>query len=873
MKLRTKENTMKIGNLLALGALLLGIQWAGAQGTGFTYQGRLLVNGSAANGSNDFQFRIYTDPAIGGSVGPVLTKTNVIVTDGLVNLELDFGANVFTGGDRWLQISHRSTPPIILPPPVPPPPPPPYTNMFPRVRLTPAPYAIFAGSAATVASNGVTTLSLQDNSITASKISTGNVVKWLNGLTDFVNLAAGSNVTVTTTASNIVISAIGGGSANNTWLLAGNGGTTAGPNYLGTTDNQPLELKVSGARVLRLEPTAGGAGWPNVIAGAPDNQAIGAYGANIGGGAANTNSAGVAAIGGGWRNFVGPGGGGSVIAGGEENRVVPPDFLTRSWSVVGGGWKNTNSGMATIAGGTMNFIGTNADNAVIGGGRSQVINHHGVSDTIAGGEFNTMADSTYGDTISGGRYNTVGTHTTDAVISGGLHNTISSNSENAVISGGWNNLVNDYCDHAIIAGGRANTISNSHYATISGGQMNSLDRQADQSNIGGGQRNAIGHYSFDANISGGYFNSIGEFAQRSSIGGGSANQILFNASNSHIGGGSLNAVAGQFAVIAGGSRNEASKEYAAVLGGSNNIAGAVLSTVVGGGSNHAIGNYSAVVGGLRNEARGEGSFIGGGGGAASPSVVYGDFSAILGGWDMMVSGRSAVAVGGGNQMAVGDHSMVLGGRWNAAYGNFSFASGTAAKAEHLGAFVWADSAQGMTNILGTNYALWPLEFRSTNPNEFAVRATGGARFVSGVETNGNPKFGVVLYPNATSWASISDRNAKTDFQPVDSRAVLEKLAQVPVQRWHYKGEGDQASPHLGPMAQDFKAAFYPGRDDKTITTLEFDGVELAAIQGLNQKLEAEARNKDARIGALEESVAELKVMLGKLASQHNGGTR
>jgi len=41
------------------------------------------------------------------------------------------------------------------------------------------------------------------------------------------------------------------------------------------------------------------------------------------------------------------------------------------------------------------------------------------------------------------------------------------------------------------------------------------------------------------------------------------------------------------------------------------------------------------------------------------------------------------------------------------------------------------------------------------------------------------------------------------------------------------------------MAQDFKAAFYPGRDNKSITTLEFDGVELAAIKALNQKVEAE----------------------------------
>ena len=67
-------------------------------------------------------------------------------------------------------------------------------------------------------------------------------------------------------------------------------------------------------------------------------------------------------------------------------------------------------------------------------------------------------------------------------------------------------------------------------------------------------------------------------------------------------------------------------------------------------------------------------------------------------------------------------------------------------------------------------------------------------------------------------------------------------------------------PHLGPMAQDFKAAFFPGRDDKTISTLEADGVALAAIQGLNRKLE----ERDARIAALEKNVAELKELLAEV---------
>ena len=66
------------------------------------------------------------------------------------------------------------------------------------------------------------------------------------------------------------------------------------------------------------------------------------------------------------------------------------------------------------------------------------------------------------------------------------------------------------------------------------------------------------------------------------------------------------------------------------------------------------------------------------------------------------------------------------------------------------------------------------------------------------------------------------------------------------------------------MAQDFKGAFYPGRDDKVITTLEFDGVELAAIQGLNEKVEVTSQKSDDRIQKLEAENTELKQRLEAL---------
>ena len=81
--------------------------------------------------------------------------------------------------------------------------------------------------------------------------------------------------------------------------------------------------------------------------------------------------------------------------------------------------------------------------------------------------------------------------------------------------------------------------------------------------------------------------------------------------------------------------------------------------------------------------------------------------------------------------------------------------------------------------------------------------------------------------------------------------MLNKLAGMPVSQWNYNWEKDTDVPNIGPMAQDFKAAFYPGRDDKGISTLEFDGVELAAIQGLNQKLDQRCQSLESQLGKKE----------------------
>lgn len=90
--------------------------------------------------------------------------------------------------------------------------------------------------------------------------------------------------------------------------------------------------------------------------------------------------------------------------------------------------------------------------------------------------------------------------------------------------------------------------------------------------------------------------------------------------------------------------------------------------------------------------------------------------------------------------------------------------------------------------------------------------------------------GAQLGPGATAWSALSDRNAKENFEPVDTAAILHKVAGLPLTEWNYKDDPARRR-YIGPVAQDFHAAFGLG-NDRMICTLDTDGVSLAAIQGL-----------------------------------------
>ena len=192
------------------------------------------------------------------------------------------------------------------------------------------------------------------------------------------------------------------------WKLAGNAGTNPGTHFIGTTDNQALEIRVNNTRVLRFEPKSES---PNLIGGYSGNAVtIGVIGATIGGGGfeyrINEVTDNYGTVGGGGNNKAGDGKGtatdavNATVIGGYGNNAIA------SWATIGGGYMNyasdtyatvsggkenaANGKFATVGGG--NAVIANGDGATVNGGYANIAN--GAFSTVAGGQLNS-ADGSY----------------------------------------------------------------------------------------------------------------------------------------------------------------------------------------------------------------------------------------------------------------------------------------------------------------------------------------------------------------------------------------------------------------------------------------------------------------------------------------------
>jgi hypothetical protein len=141
--------------------------------------------------------------------------------------------------------------------------------------------------------------------------------------------------------------------------------------------------------------------------------------------------------------------------------------------------------------------------------------------------------------------------------------------------------------------------------------------------------------------------------------------------------------------------------------------------------------------------------------------------------------------------------------------------------------------------------------------------TGYMTVNANVEINGSIRVNGTI--DATGFNTTGDQDKKEGFVPVDPRSVLDRVVALPISQWNFKS--DARTRHIGPMAQDFWGLFGLGSDEKHIATVDEEGVALGAIQGLNQRIDEQARqisNQGTQIKTLQQTIAELQEAVSEL---------
>jgi trimeric autotransporter adhesin len=517
-----------------------------------------------------------------------------------------------------------------------------------------------------------------------------------------------------------------------------------------------------------------------------------------------------------------------------------------------------------IGGSTINYVAVGVEGAAIGGGGTTNYGGASYSNSVTasfgavGGGFGNMASGELA-AVGGGAYNTASGP--GAFIGGGGYNGIGFGGNQA--SGG-----------ASFVGSGGNNVASGFHAAVVGGAYNTASGPG--AFAGGGGYDGVN------------YNGNKAYGNASFIGGGLGNYAYYNYST--VGGGYENIASGEGATICGGGYdgqdgylgNQAAGGGSFVGGGLGNSAGEEYATVGGGVLNRADNMYSTTGGGYQNTNTG--------------------YAAVMAGGYQNIASAAYTAVGGGElNNALNNFAIVPGGRQCVAGGLCSFAAGDIATANYNYSFVWGDGSRTFsdtgtnqfdvlatgganfyTSTAGTSVAMdtnSDLDFGTTvrqmlnlyslpgNFNNYGIGVqnrtlyyrcgndvpdTGFAWYQGGSPnvnpfnagggqilmtlTNGGLTVNGTVY--SYSVALTSDRNAKENFTQINPGTVLDKVAALPIMEWNYKT--DKLAEHIGPMAQDFKAAFgLDGPDDKHISVVDEGGVALAAIQGLDRKVEAE----------------------------------
>jgi hypothetical protein len=294
-----------------------------------------------------------------------------------------------------------------------------------------------------------------------------------------------------------------------------------------------------------------------------------------------------------------------------------------------------------------------------------------------------------------------------------------------------------------------------------------------------------------------------------------------------------NSASAEYSTIGGGRQNEATNPYATTGGGWLNSADGHYSTVAGGWSNVAEDLSSTVGGGDHNSAGGQLAVVGGG----FSNAADGNAAVVGGGTGNSATGYCSVVSGGLTNSVSGSYSTIAGGESNNCSSANTFVCGSSVNTAAENSFVFSDGS-GDPFTPGLGYT-------------FNAKASGGVRLY----TNTTASIGAQLPANGSAWVAICDSTKKHRYGRVNTEEVLDKVAQLPIETWSYR-EDPNGIRHIGPMAQDFYAAFGVGESDTTISTLDPDGVALAAIQELAKRTQ--------KIDELELELAALRAQLQTL---------
>jgi formylglycine-generating enzyme required for sulfatase activity len=590
----TANETMKIRILAVLALTLLAafnaqISIAHAQNITFTYQGRVLDNGTPFTGTGQFQFAlVFASPTqqafatadMGGAspfefvngftLGPFfgygyLTAPAVTITGGggsgasaTANLtgSTVTSLNIISPGSGY-----TSAPTVTIAPP----PNFSYTNYWSNdgtsVNGSEPSASIPVG-----VTNGLFTVVLGDTTVSnMAPIGAFNqpglqLQIWFNdGTHGFAALNPPQPLTPTPYA--VYANAAANANYANYATTAGSASSVAAANITGN-------ISVAATNITGTIPTTelpvsvitnGASGAASVVAGGEGNTAI-RNGAFVGGGgydgntvSGNQASGNVSVVAGGEGNTA-SGFGAFVGGGGDDGITVSGNTASGAASVVAGGLDNqANNFYDTVSGGW--------HNTASGGGAF-----------VGGGGYDGFDDDFYGNKASGGA----------SVVAGGLGNTASG--QGAFVGGGGDDGITASGNKAsgaasVVAGGLGNQATNA-YATVPGGAHNTAG--GNYATVGGGNGNTASGGS--ATVSGGSDNVVS--GPNATVGGGAFNKA--SGRGAFVGGGgddgisfSGNTASGAASVVAGGFGNQATNSYATVAGGANNTAGGKYSFAAG----------------------------------------------------------------------------------------------------------------------------------------------------------------------------------------------------------------------------------------------------------------------------------------------------